>query len=171
MKILFLCTGNTCRSAMAQVIAERIFSDCNLDIYVDSAGTHVFKEDEPAKNAVITAKNHGLDLSGHISKQVTQQMIDDSDIVLVMSISHKDYILIGNESSNVYTLSEYADCGDFAVDDPFGGDLNEYEQCFAQIEKYIKKIGQKLRRAGEPTGNASGGITESQNNRQGGEIE
>jgi ribose 5-phosphate isomerase B len=131
---------------MAKVIADKIFENYKLDISTDSAGTYVPYAQRAEKNAVTAAKKHGLNLSGHLSKQATDEMVKEADIVLAMSKSHKNFF---GERSNVYTISEYAGGGDYAIADPFGGGLNVYEECFARLENYIEKIAEKLEEASE----------------------
>jgi len=129
---------------MAKVIADSVFKDSRFDIETDSAGTHAYPGDGASENAVIVAKSHGLDLSGHTSKPADRDTIASADLILTMAPAHKDFILNRNKRANAHTLCEYAGYGKKIISDPYGGDLGVYEACFNELEKYIKKAAQKI---------------------------
>lgn len=137
-KVLFVCTGNTCRSPMA----EGIFN--NLSEGAFSRG--IYAEGTAAsENAVSVMKKMGIDISKHISTQLTLKDINESDLVLTMTKAHKMAILSAcpEAEEKVFTLGEYAEGGD--VSDPYGGNEAVYEACAREIYDYIKKIVEKIK--------------------------
>ena len=147
MKLLFVCTGNTCRSPMALALAEKICAALGLDGYeLASAGVMAVDGASASTGALDAAAQIGLDLSGHISQLLTQELVDDSALIFTMTMSHKQAVCskFPNHSDKVHLLSEYAgECGD--IPDPFGQSLDVYVKCRDSLEVYIKRIMEILR--------------------------
>ena len=145
MKIIFICTGNTCRSPMAKVIAEAVFS--NMPISFASAGVAATSFSPASELALAAAKENGLDLSDHVSKAVTEGDLAESDLALTMTESHKLYLLgaYPKYEKKIFTICEYSTGLRQDVADPFGGGNREYDSCFKQLRKLMNKLKKKLK--------------------------
>ncbi|MGN0162214.1 MAG: low molecular weight protein arginine phosphatase [Candidatus Ornithomonoglobus sp.] len=142
MKILFVCTGNTCRSAMAAAMMNDIAVKNDLNVLIDSAGVFAGIGEKASDEAIQAMKKRGIDLTGHRTKPLTDELINMADIILTMTKAHKQLIL-NYAPDKIKTLLEYAgDDGD--ISDPFGGDLEEYEETAAQIYDALVDIAEKL---------------------------
>lgn len=145
MQILFVCTGNTCRSCMAEAIFNEM-SDKN-DVKAISAGTLIIPHSKTSKNAVKVVKdNLSIDLSYREAIQLNEKMLQKSDLVLTMTQSIKKSLLqiFPHNKDKIYTLNEYVELKD-DITDPYGGDLEIYKKTFLILKKSIglllKKIG------------------------------
>lgn len=146
MNILFVCTGNTCRSCMAEAIAKNEAEKRNLNLDIASAGIYAFAGDGPSINSVRVMEEMGLDVACHIATPLSEEILENSDLVLTMTEGHKLNILKNNPSlgSKVFTMLEYiGEEGDIA--DPFGGDISVYRECANQIKITIEKIFEKIK--------------------------
>lgn len=142
MKIIFVCTGNTCRSAMAEGIAREVFSWEKLPIEVESRGVSVHVPLGASDNAVLALKRQQIDISNHISRPICAKDIEDADLILTMTQSHKQ-VLKGacrEKKKPLYTLMEFIGEKEKEVADPFGRDLADYEICAKEIMDCVKKI-------------------------------
>ncbi|MGL4791784.1 MAG: low molecular weight protein arginine phosphatase [Anaerotignaceae bacterium] len=143
MKILFICTGNTCRSPMAKIMAESIFSQ---EYTFDSAGLAVFSPSSASGNAIKAVAEKKLDLQNHVSKNISVELLEEADLILTMTKRHKEAIeplCTAFEQENIWTLAEFVG-EEKDIVDPYGGDIEEYRQCLAEIEKYLLILKEKM---------------------------
>ncbi|BAF61007.1 protein-tyrosine-phosphatase [Pelotomaculum thermopropionicum SI] len=148
MKILFVCTGNTCRSSMAEAIARKVLEDRpekNGNIEVSSAGVAAWPGDRATREAVEALAEMGVDLGGHRAARLTPEAAREADLILTMTGEHRDYVvkLVPEASGKVFTLAEYAGSGG-DVPDPFGQPLEAYRNCARVLESLIEKVLDKL---------------------------
>ena len=142
MNILFVCTGNTCRSAMAAAIMDKIAQENDLDIFIESAG--IFAEDghSASENAIKALLKYGIDLSNHKTQPVTEDLIKQCDLILTMTEGHKK-LIEPMAKGKVFTLLEYAGSnGD--IQDPYGGDIDEYEETAQEIYDALVDVAEKI---------------------------
>lgn len=151
MNVMFVCTGNTCRSPMAKGFLEKqseYSGDCYIN--VESAGLSVYVPTEATENAVLVMDELGIDISGHKSCQITRESIIWSDLVLAMTSGHRNILidLYPEASDRIYTLTEYAYGEDKDIADPFGGDEEEYRRCALQIKDAVSAVYSKIKESG-----------------------
>jgi len=114
--ILFICTGNTCRSSMAEVLARDYLRRRETEeggvatIRVISAGTGAIDDEAASAQARAVMSEWGLDLSQHKARFLTVQMLQEADLILTMTERHKKYIedILPEAQGKVYLLKEYA---------------------------------------------------------------
>lgn len=152
MQLLFVCTGNTCRSAMAEAIAQKLIgnnTETYQDFSVDSAGVMCAGPSPASQNAIITAEQNGCDLSTFTAKQITAPLLEQADYVFAMTRGHKQMLMqmAPQYSDKVFLLNAYAESNPDAADipDPYGGSLLEYQQCFSVLEHSIRQVLEKLK--------------------------
>ena len=146
MKILFVCTGNTCRSPMAEGILKDMAKKEGLDLEVKSAGLAVYDGDNAAKNSIEAMREIDIDILNHRSSQLHRGLIEESDLILTMASGHKhgilmDFTMYGNK---VFNLLEYAYGRDKDVEDPYGGSLELYRKTRDEIYEAVVEIVKNL---------------------------
>lgn len=142
MNILFVCTGNTCRSPMAAAIMEKIAVENDLDVLIESAGLFANVGGKASENAIKALDEMGIDLTFHQTKPITEELIEKSDIILTMTEAHKELLkpIAGND---VYTLKEYGG-GSGDISDPYGGDIEEYRETAREIYDALVDVAEKI---------------------------
>lgn len=140
MQVLFVCTGNVCRSPMAAAILARLLEERGIaGVAVSSAGTAAWDGAPASEGSYLVSLEHGLDLSGHRARQITTNIVADADLILGMGTSHVDRAVVLGGEGKAHLLGAYAGESDDAahVADPFGGDLEEYRATYARLSALI----------------------------------
>lgn len=133
--ILFVCTGNTCRSSMAEALLKKILEDIGKNtkgIKIKSAGTAAMENQPATPQAISVMREMGIDLSSHRATLLTPKLIDEADLILTMTLDHKRRILemYPEAHGKVYLLKEF---------------VEEKRDFLKEIDEINKKISQKRR--------------------------
>ena len=156
MRLLFVCTGNTCRSPLAEALARREAIERGLgDVEISSAGTSAWDGAPASDGALLVAMERGLDLGSHRSQQLTRELVQSHDVVLGMGPHHVERAeaLGGEGRTHLLTAFAGGPSAGRAINDPFGGDLDAYRETLAELQGEIRKVFDRLTaRPGQPTG-------------------
>lgn len=146
-KIMFVCTGNICRSAMADFLFRKKLENFNLikKVQVYSAGTYAYEGDMPTLDGINVMKNiYNIDMSKHRATPVRDSKIQEMDLILCMTYSHKNTInmMYPELKNRVFLLKEYVNIGQ-EIADPYGYGLEVYKQCAKEIDECLNLLIEK----------------------------
>lgn len=141
--LLYVCSGNTCRSPLARAIAEQLLRERGWNhVKVDSAGTAAVDGAAASENAILVARELGMDLGSHASKAVDPGLIDWADLVLVMTPSQFEFVSHFGIAEKIALATDFIEGvgSGQAVRDPFGGDLAAYRETAAQLHHAAESL-------------------------------
>lgn len=153
MKIMFICTGNICRSAMAHGLLEKRLAEKKINnVSVYSCGIQAAIGDTPTYEARTVMEEYDVDISKHKATNIRYSNIKQMDLILCATVSHKMAVIemYPELKTKVYTMKEYVNYEreyhhPLNIKDPWGYDIDTYRSCASEIDEcielLIKKIG------------------------------
>jgi protein arginine phosphatase len=142
-RILFVCTGNSCRSIMAEAYLNKLSADHGGAFEVRSAGTLGIEGNAPSKEVITLLAREGIDTSFYISKGLTPEVVAWAELILVMAPEHKLAVLDldpGAESKVRYLGEFNPERGEIIIPDPIGRSLAFYVSSFRVIKQSIEEL-------------------------------
>ncbi len=150
--VLLVCTGNICRSPLAEALLERALQDRAIaEVTVTSAGTGAWDGAPASEGAYLVGLERGLDLSGHRARLLTRELVEQADLILTMARHHRARVDELGGEGRVFVLGEYAgrEGNEAEVSDPSGGDLDVYRDTCAELEALVAAVVERLATEGQ----------------------
>lgn len=140
LRIIFVCSGNICRSPLAQVMAKAMLDERNIPAAVISAGTLNLQGRPAASNSVAVAEEVGLDLEGHRSQGVNAGLMRMADYLVVMAPRHERELtrLDPSLATSIVRLWEYVDEDLEGIPDPVGKDIEAFRAMRERVEEGLR---------------------------------
>ncbi|HXM37338.1 MAG TPA: low molecular weight protein arginine phosphatase [Gemmatimonadales bacterium] len=144
--VLFVCTGNICRSPLAAALLVRASKERGVEVTVTSAGTGAWDGAPASEGAYLVGLERGLDLSGHRARLLSRDLVEEADLILTMARHHRARVDELGGEGRVFVLGEYAgrEGDDVEVSDPFGGDLGVYRDTCVELEALTAAVAERL---------------------------
>lgn len=146
-RILVVCTGNTCRSPVAEVLLRAGLERAGRsDIGVSSAGVGAVDGAPASEGSYLVSLEHGFDLSGHRARMLTPELVDESDLILTMSRRHLGRVRELGGAGRAHLFGEFGGASGPGAEvvDPFGGDLDDYRAAFASLSAHVPAIVRRI---------------------------
>ena len=140
--ILFVCTGNSCRSPMAAGFLREMLKE-KKELRIDSRGTIFSSFSGPTPQAIKIMKGYGIDISSHKTKSLSKDLIDEADLILVMERKHREKIQeLNPEAKNkTFLLKEFVpDKENLEIRDPIGLSDEVYKEVAEEIKSALEKV-------------------------------
>ncbi len=151
--VLFVCKGNICRSPLAEVYFKSLAEKEGWKITVRSAGLETTPGKPAHANAKAVALQHRLSLDEHLTTQVHKELLDQSDLIIVMEILQKTRIhrLYPKSKGKVVLLGRFDSVGSLEIADPYSGTSEDFLSCFQQVRRCCDVLAARLRvKSNEP---------------------
>lgn len=151
IKIMFVCTGNICRSPMAHHYMQKRVKDLNIEdnFLISSCGVYACSGEKATQNAIFVMKEYDVDMENHRATNIADTNIEHYDYIITLTTRHKEQIryFYPKLGDNIYTLREFVDDKEIYknIDDPWGLNITVYKDCALEIVEKVDKLIEKLR--------------------------
>lgn len=145
-QILFVCSGNTCRSPLAEGIARQVLGGLAPEVIVSSAGTSAMEGSAASSHSVAVARQNGIDIAGHEARLLNGALVRDADLIVTMGRSHRETVGAIDPDALAYSfpLTSFSKTHSGDVPDPIGGDESVYEDTYHLMRSCIEALARAL---------------------------
>lgn len=161
-RILFVCSGNTCRSPLAEAIARNVLPGrLDFPVEISSAGASALDGSPASHFSVEVGQAHGLDLSAHRSRLLNRELVRSADLIVTMGSRHRETVgtLDPDALDHTFLLTNFSDHHFGDIPDPIGSGLETYERTYQVIRDCVESMASRLTPFDGWKSSASGGAS------------